>query len=530
MRNRPRMGIGTPWRKAFWIDSMQGTAYRSRRAACGVLAGGLALAICGCVGPNFVPPAAPAVDGYLPGKLAAPGPTPSAPKVPGQHFVTGETVSARWWAAFRSQPLNDLIRDAVNHNPTLQSAEAAILVAKYNALAQRGLFFPQVGANYSPSIQQISGASTSGPGGQSPAVFSLHTAQVLVSFVPDVWGGNARAVENLDALTEAQLFQLEAAYLTLTSNVVTAAIEEASLRGQITETKRVIAIERHLLDILKRQFDAGQAALADVLAQEAALAAAEQLLPPLEKQLAQQRDLLTALAGRLSSDEVTQKFDLAHIKLPGNLPVSVPSRLVDQRPDVRAAEANMHAASAEIGVAIAARLLSFTISGNAGATAFSISELFTPGTNFYALVGSATQPIFDGFTLFNKQKAAEAGLDQAEAQYRTTVITAFQNVADALRALQADARAMQAAVHAQETAKASLDIVEKQLNAGQVNQLSVLNAQQTYLTAVITRVQAEANRLSDTAALFMALGGGWPVTCITPVWRECAMGEAPGSP
>jgi NodT family efflux transporter outer membrane factor (OMF) lipoprotein len=322
-----------------------------------------------------------------------------------------------------------------------------------------------------------------------------------------------------------QLFQLEAAYLTLTSNVVTAAIEEASLRGQIEATKRVIAIERHLLDILKRQFDAGQAAKADVLAQEAALAAAEQLLPPLEKQLAQQRDLLTALAGQLSSDEVAQKFDLGHLKLPTNLPVSLPSKLVDQRPDVRAAEANMHAASAQIGVAIAARLPSFTISGNAGATAFSIAELFTPGTNFYTLVGNATQPIFDGFTLYHKQKAAEAGLDQAEAEYRATVISAFQNVADALRALQADPRAVQAAAHAEETAKASLDIVETQLNAGQVNQLAVLNAQQTYLTAVITHVQAQANRLSDTAALFMALGGGWPTSCTTKVWRECAMGE-----
>jgi NodT family efflux transporter outer membrane factor (OMF) lipoprotein len=488
------------------------------------------LALSGCVGPNFVPPAAPAVDGYLPGKLASPGPTPSSPRVPNQHFVTGEAVSARWWAAFRSQPLNDLIRDAVNHSPTLQSAEAAIMVAKYNALAQRGLFFPQIGLNYSPSIQQISGASTSGPGGQSPAVFSLHTAQVLVSFVPDVWGGNVRAVENLDALTEAQLFQLEAAYLALTSNVVTAAIEEASLRGQIEATKRVIAIERRLLDILKRQFDAGQAAKADVLAQEAALAAAEQLLPPLDKQLAQQRDLLTALAGQLSSDEVAQKFDLAHLKLPTNLPISLPSKLVDQRPDVRAAEANMHAASAEVGVAIAARLPSFTINGNAGATAFSISQLFTPGTNFYTLIGDATQPIFDGFTLYHKQKAAEAGLDQAEAAYRATVITAFQNVADALRALQADARAVQAAVHAEETAKASLDIVETQLNAGQVNQLAVLNAQQTYLSAVVTSVQAEANRLSDTAALFMALGGGWPTSCATPVWRDCAMGEVPSVP
>jgi NodT family efflux transporter outer membrane factor (OMF) lipoprotein len=351
------------------------------------------------------------------------------------------------------------------------------------------------------------------------------THQLTVSFVPDVWGANFRAVENLDAVTEQQLFQLEAAYLTLTSNVVTAAIQEASLRGQIAATRRIIGIERNLLDILKRQLSFGQAAQADVLAQDAALAQAEELLPPLEKQLAQQRDLLTALAGQLSADEIEQKFDLAHFKLPANLPVSLPGKLVDQRPDVRAAEANMHAASALVGVAIAARLPNIVLSANGGSTAYNIAQSFAPGTGFYTLAAGATMPIFDGLTLYNKQKAAEAALEQAEAQYRATVITAFQNVADALRALQADARAIKAAIHAEDTAKASLEIVQKQLNAGQVNQLAVLNAQQTYLTAAVIRVQTEANRLSDTAALFMALGGGWPVGCTTPVWRECAMKE-----
>jgi NodT family efflux transporter outer membrane factor (OMF) lipoprotein len=355
--------------------------------------------------------------------------------------------------------------------------------------------------------------------------FSLATNQLTVSFVPDIWGGNFRAVESLDAVTEQQLFQLEAAYLALTSNVVTAAIQEASLRGQIAATQRIIAIERNLLDILKRQFNAGQAAQADVLAQDAALAAAEELLPPLEKQLAQQRDLLTALAGQLSANEIEQKFDLSHLKLPTNLPVSLPSKLVDQRPDVRAAEANMHTASAQVGVAIAARLPNIVLSANGGSTAYNFAQSFTPGTGFYTLAASTTAPIFDGFTLYNK-KAAEAALDQAEALYRATVITAFQNVADALRALQSDARAMRAARRAEDTAKASLDIVQKQLNAGQVNQLAVLNAQQTYLTAAVIRVQTEASRLSDTAALFMALGGGWPATCTTPVWRECALGDS----
>jgi len=493
----------------------------------------LALAISGCVGPDFVPPAAPDVDGYVPGRLASPSPGKGGPQVAGQHFVTGADVSARWWAAFRSQPLNDLIRQSVEHNPTLQSAEAAIRIAKFNALAQRGLWAPQLAGNSTSSQLLLSNAGSvfGGDLGAVPQTeYSLVTNQLTVAFVPDIWGGNYRAVESLDAVTEQQLFQLEAAYLALTGNVVTAAIQEASLRGQIEGTRRVIALDRDSLDILKRQQSFGQAALADVLAQEAALAAAEQLLPPLEKQLAQQRDLLTALAGQLSADEIRQTFDLAHLKLPANLPVSLPGRLVEQRPDVRAAEANMHAASAQIGVAIAARLPNILLSANGGSSSYNFAQAFAPGTGFYTVAAGVTAPIFDGFTLYHKQKAAEAALDQADAQYRSTVIAAFQNVADALRALQSDAHAMKAAVHSEETAKASLDIVRKQLNEGQVNQLALLNAQTTYLTAVIVRVQTDANRLSDTAALFIALGGGWPTGCVTANWRDCAMGEAANQP
>jgi NodT family efflux transporter outer membrane factor (OMF) lipoprotein len=508
---------------------------RKRRSVAGAtMATVLSLTISGCaVGPNFNPAAAPDVSGYVPGKLASPDPGRGGPRVAGQHFVTGADVSARWWSAFKSPFLDELVKQSVDHNPNLQAAEAAIKVAQYNALAQRGLFFPQVTGNSTSSNLLLSNAGTvfgADLGSVPQTQYSLVTNQLTVSFVPDIWGGNFRAVENLDAVTEQQLFLLEAAYLTLTSNVVTAAIQEASFRGQIAATQRIITIERNLLDILKRQFNLGQAAKADVLAQEAALAAAEQLLPPLEKQLALQRDLLTALAGQFSANEIEQKFDLAHLKLPANLPVSLPGKLVDQRPDVRAAEANVHAASAQVGVTIAARLPNIVLSANGGSSGYNFAQAFTPGTGFYTVAASATAPIFDGFTLYHRQKSAEAALELAEAQYRATVITAFQNVADALRALQSDARAMRAAQHAEDTAKASLDVVQQQLNAGQVNQLAVLNAQQTYLIAAVIRVQTEANRLADTAALFMALGGGWPVTCTTPDWRQCAMGEGPTPP
>jgi NodT family efflux transporter outer membrane factor (OMF) lipoprotein len=501
------------------------------RLSRGLVTGGASLWLASCaVGPNFSPPPAPDVDRYTPEKLSSPSTSAGGPRVPKQHFVSGEDVSQRWWTAFRSKPLDQLIKMSVEHNPTLQSAEASIRIAQYNALAQRGLFFPQIGANYTPSEQQISGASSSGPGGQSPSVFSLHTAQLNVSFVPDIWGQNIRAVESLDAITEQQLFQLEAAYLTLTANVVTAAIQEASLRGQIAAIQRVVKIERGILEIVKNQFNAGSASQVDVLAQEAALAQSEQLLPPLEKQLAVQRDLLTALAGQFSADEILQKFTLDGLTLPANLPVSLPSRVVGQRPDVRAAEALLHSTNAQVGVAIAARLPNVTISGNAGTTGFSLAELFTPGTSFYVIAASMTQPLFDGLTLYHKQKAAEAAVDQADALYRQAVITAMQNVADALRSLQADARAVQAAVKAELAAKASLDIIQKQLVLGQVSQVVVLNAQQVYLNAAVVRVQAQATRLSDTAALFMALGGGWPAQCPTTDWRNCVLADAPAAP
>ncbi|MBR1161193.1 efflux transporter outer membrane subunit [Bradyrhizobium elkanii] len=489
--------------------------------ALAISTGALMLGAC-AVGPNFTAPPAPAVAGYTPEPLRSPATDRAGPRVAPQRFASGADIPTRWWAAFRSAPLNQLIRLSVERNPSLQSAEAAIKVANYNALAQRGLYFPQVGVNYTPSDQQISNMTTqAGPGDPSQQRYTLHTAQLNISFVPDIWGENFRSVESLDALTEQARFQLEAAYLTLTANVVTAAIQEASLRGQIAATERIVKIERDILGILKNQFEAGQAAHVDVLAQETALAQAEQTLPPLQKQLAIQRDLLTALAGQFSADEILQKFDLQRLTLPANLPVSLPSTLVAQRPDVRAAEANMHSASALVGVAIAARLPNVTLSANPGTSATTLAGLFTPGTLFYTVAGSATQTVFDGLTLYHKQKSAEAALDQANAQYRQAVITAFQNVADALRSLQADARAVQSAIKAEDTAKSSLEIVQKQLVLGQVTQVTVLNAQQAYFNAAITRVQAMATRLADTAALFMALGGGWPTDCATSDWRSC---------
>ncbi|MGO4682375.1 efflux transporter outer membrane subunit [Hyphomicrobium sp. 2TAF46] len=494
-----------------------------------VFAASCASILSGCaVGPNFSPPQPPEVARFTPEPLLSPRSNPEQPKIAGQRFIEGADIPTRWWAAFRSKPLNDLIRLAVDHNPTLQASEAAIRVANYNALAQRGLFFPQVSGNSTTSQTLLSNAGTvfGAPLDSVPQThYSLVTHQATISFVPDVWGANIRAVENLDALTEQAQFQLEAAHLTLTANVVTAAIQEASLRSQIEGTEQVIKTEREILELLRKQLSAGYAAETDVLAQDAALAQVEQTLPPLRKQLAVQRDQLTALAGQFSADEVLQKFNLKRIELPRNLPVSLPSTLVRRRPDVRAAEAFMHSASAQIGMAIAARLPNFALTANGGTSGYNFAQSFTPGTGFYAVAGAVAAPIFDGFTLYHKQKSAEAALDEADAMYRQTVITAFQNVTDALRSLQQDTPAVQAAIRSEMATKKSLDLIRKQLVLGLINQGTLLTAQQAYFNAVIARVQAEATRLSDVAALFMALGGGWPTNCPTSDWRFCVFEE-----
>jgi NodT family efflux transporter outer membrane factor (OMF) lipoprotein len=286
-------------------------------------------------------------------------------------------------------------------------------------------------------------------------------------------------------------------------------VQEASLRGQIAATRSIIKIETDVLDLLRRQRQLGQIAEADVVAQEAALAQVEQTLPPLQKQLAQQRDLLAALSGGFPSDRLPQRFVLAALHLPRDLPVSLPSKVVEQRPDVRAAEANLQSASAQIGVAIANRLPNITLSATTGSTALAVDQLFTPGNGFWSAAGSVVQPIFHGGTLLHRELAAKAAYDQADAQYRSTVITAFQNIADALRAIQTDAIALQKAVAFERAAARSLEITRRRMELGDINYLGLLNAQQTYQQALLGLAQAKASRYADTVALFQALGGGW---------------------
>jgi NodT family efflux transporter outer membrane factor (OMF) lipoprotein len=452
------------------------------------------------VGPEFQAPLLPALKGFLPGQRES---------VPGSTVVHGADISARWWEVFRSRSLNKLVKDGIENNQDLRAAEAAVRVAQANANALRGTLFPMINASFDASRQQVPLATLTSNVPSGADTYSLHTPQVSVAFVPDVFGGTRRAIESAEAQTEAQAFQREAVYLTLSSNIALAAIQEASLRGQIAATRRLIDIQTQLLDILRRQNDRGQIALPDVVAQETAVAQARLLLPPLEKQLAQQRNLLATLTGRFASEGLPAAFELQSFHLPRRLPLSLPADLVRNRPDVRVAEANLHAANAQIGVAIANRFPQITLTANAGSTADSIARLFSPGTIFWTIAGNATQTVFDAGSRYYKQVAAEEGTAQAAAQYRSIVLVAFQNVADVLRALQADQRTVSAAITAEQSANRSIELVRAQLERGQVSTPVLLNAQQAYLQTSLALVQAQAARLADTVALFQALGGGW---------------------
>jgi len=463
----------------------------------------------GCaVGPNFKRPAAPTVPGYTPAPLSTTSATENVSGGDAQTFAEGHDIPGEWWTLFHSQPLNDLIERSLKNNPDLKAAQAALLVARENVLAQRGAYYPSVSGSYSATRAKTSQEVSPVPNA-SVFLYSLFTPEVSVSFVPDVFGLNRRTVESLKAQQEAARYALAATHITLSSNVAAAAIQEASLRGQIDATRQLIEINTNMLQILRTQFIKGYVGRLDVAAQEAQLAQVTATLPPLLKQLAQQRDLLAVLAGAFPNQDPAAKFELASLQLPQELPVTLPSKLVEQRPDVLQAEENLHSASAQIGIARANRLPSFSLTGDIGGMALAFTKVFSDSNGFRDITGSVTQPIFQGGTLLHRERAARAAYVQADEQYRSTVLTAFQNVADTLHALRQDADALKAASAAANAAKITLDLTTQQMKVGYVNYLALLSAEQTYQQAVINLVQAQANRYTDSAALFQALGGGW---------------------
>src|SRR5450631_30248 len=469
---------------------------------------GVMLSAC-AVGPNYKPPAAPRTSGFVP-PASLPATTATAPVSGGeaQRFVDGLDIPGQWWTLFRSPELNALIERGIANSPTLAAAQAALRQANESTAAQRGGFFPSISGQYQGEREKASGAAFGLPQDGS-FLYTLNSASVNVSYTLDAFGGIRRQVEALQAEADYQRFALQASYLSLTANIVTAAVTEASVRAQIAATEDIVRSQQAQLDITRRRVTAGGASQADVLQQQATLQSTLANLPVLRSQLAQERNLLGTYVGALPADYGGAEFTLDSLTLPQDLPVSLPSKLVEQRPDVREYSALLHQATAQIGVATANMLPQLTLSGSYGGIAPQFSNLFSPASAVWSAIAGVSQPIFKGGQLKHQRRAAVAAAQEAAANYQSTVITAFQNVSNALYALQADADALAAETAAESAATESLKLVRAQFKSGGASYLQVLTAEQSYQSSAVALVKARAQRYADTAALFQALGGGW---------------------
>jgi len=471
----------------------------------------LSYLLTGCmVGPDFHSPSPPITQTYtktpLPNKTASI--TTAGKAGYAQQFVTGQAIPAEWWALYHSLPLNNLITTGLANSPNLAAAKATLRQAQENLNAQIGtLLFPSISAQLNPQRQSYAGASIGG--GVPSSVFNLYNASVNVAYTLDMFGNARRQVEAARAQVDYEYYELNAAYLTLTANIVTTAIAVASLQAQIATTHQLIQADTNQLAIINKQFNLGGASQENVLAQQTLLEQTRALLPPLEKNLAQSQHALAVLVGSFPSQSQLPDINLDNLTLPAMLPVSLPSALVRQRPDIQATEALLHQASAQVGVATANLYPQITLNGSYGWASNVPSTLFHPLSNTWSIGGQLLQPIFNGGALRAERRAAIAAYEQAYEQYRQTVLQAFQNVADSLRALETDARELKAQKRAEIASRATLQLTRKQFRLGAVNYINVLNAEQQYQQTVIKRIQAQTARYSDTAALFQALGGGW---------------------
>jgi NodT family efflux transporter outer membrane factor (OMF) lipoprotein len=491
--------------------------FRSSVLRSGCLAVSIAL-LNGCaVGPDFVPPAPPDADRFtreplLAATVEADGQT--------QHFMPGAAMTADWWRLFKSAQLDAVVQQAITNNPTLQAAEASLRQSQDKLRAGYGVFYPQIQADAAASRQRTApvqqGSQTSG------TIFNLVTLSGTVSYALDVFGGERRTVEGLKAQTDYQRYETKAACLTLSANVVNTSIARAAYAAEIRATKQLIELENHQLHLTEAQVRAGTVPFANVLSIRSLIAANQALLAPLEQNVSQAEHLLATLEGVEPSKVTLPDIDLAGLSLPGDLPVSLPSDLVRQRPDILAAEAQLHAASANIGVATAAMFPSISLSGTYGVSGSTFSNLSASSGRFWSIGPSATVPLFQGGTLWYTRKAAIDAYQQSQASYRQTVLGAFAQVADSLKALEHDAEALQAQVEAQRAAGEALNLLQDGYRAGLVAYLDVLTADVQFHETTIAYLQAVAQRHQDTVALFVALGGGW--------WngqRPAGEGEAP---
>jgi NodT family efflux transporter outer membrane factor (OMF) lipoprotein len=471
----------------------------------------LGLLLAGCAaGPDFKTPEAPVKSNaytYTASPLMHATVASEGKAGESQKFISGQDIPAQWWQVFHSEDLDKLIREALARSPNLASAQAALRQAQegYNAQAGSALY-PGVTGNLGAQREHASAVSTGIPGG---TILNLYNASVSVSYNVDVFGATRRGLEATQAGVDAQKFQVEATYLALTANLVTTAIREASLRAQITATNEIIEAQSKQLTVMEQQFKLGSLPKANLLSQKTLLAQTLASLPALTKSLEQTRNQLAVYAGKLPGDADLPQFNLDTFQLPVDLPVSVPSALLRQRPDIRVSEAQLHQASAQVGVATANQYPQFSLTGSYGYTSPQSGSLFNNSMSFWSFGGGLVAPLFDAGSLSAKKRAAVAAYDLANAQYRATVLAAFQNVGDSLRALEFDAQSLKQQAAAEALAKETLDLTTKQYQLGAVNSLALLDAKRTYQSAKISLVQAQASRYADTAALFQALGGGW---------------------
>ena len=470
----------------------------------------ISVALSSCmVGPDFHTPMAPPTTRYT--EKPKPIATISIPKSRdagnAQHFVAGRNITGDWWYLFHSQAINDLVVTGLNNSPSLVAAKATLIQAQENLNAQVGTLFPVVTLPVSAERQRFNAAAFGGT--PATAIFNLYNVNVNVSYTLDVFGALRRQIEAVRAQMDYEQYELVAAYLTLTSNIVTTSIAAASYHAQIDATQDIIKSLQRELTIMQRQLKLGGVSGNDVLTQASQVAATQAQLPRLQQGLVQAQHSLAVLVGSLPADFVMPVIQLRDLRLPSVIPMSFPSELVRQRPDVQAAEALMHAASAQVGVATANLYPQITITGAWGWEALQPHNLFKNMSNLWNGTGTLLQPIFEGGTLRAQRRAAIAAYQASYAQYQQTILQAFQNVADTIRALQHDAETFKFEKDNEIAARKSLEIDQRLYKLGGVNYTTLLVAEKQYQQAVIDRVQAQASRYNDTAALFQALGGGW---------------------
>ncbi len=422
-----------------------------------------------------------------------------------QAFAYGAKVEARWWKLYNSNAIDTLVHRAIKNSPTLAASQATLEEAHQNLKSVEGIFFPQVSLGTNAQRQRQSGAGFGGP----TRTFSLYTGDLQVSYDPDIFGLNRIVMHSFKAQEDQQRYALQEAYLTLEGNTVTTAIEVASLEARVKTTQSLVRNEQNILKIVRQQYHLGAVTYLDVVNQESQVAATEATLPPLQQSLAAARHALAILLGRIPSQAHIPVLNLNSLNLPPTLPVSLPSALVHQRPDILSAEAQLKAGDAQVGEAVAKMYPLIQITGDIGFENGRIANFFDASSLIWSIAGSLTQTIFDGGTLRANKRAAQAALKAVVADYQSTILNDFAQVANALRAVQNDAQTLRYQQQAYVSAFRAYKLARWEYKAGSVDYTTLLTAQVQYQQSRLAVVTAQAQRYQDTAALFVAMGGGW---------------------